>query len=84
MTNAGINENESSISFYPNHANKNLILSSEFNGTIEVINVLGQKIMKIDSKNTLEINISGLKNGKYILNFIGENGLNSFKSFVKF
>ena len=83
-TNAGINENESPISFYPNPANKKLNLSSEFNGTIEVINVLGQKIMKIDSKNALDINISELKNGKYILNFIGENGLNSFKSFVKF
>ncbi|MAO32743.1 MAG: hypothetical protein CL824_04475 [Crocinitomicaceae bacterium] len=83
-SNAGINENESSISFHPNPANKKINLNNEFNGTIEVINVLGQKIMTMDSKNTLEINISELKNGKYILNFIGENGLNSFKSFVKF
>ena len=83
-SNAGINENESSISFHPNPANKKLNLNAEFNGTIEVINILGQKIRTIDSINTLEINISELKNGKYILNFIGENGLNTFKSFVKF
>jgi hypothetical protein len=63
---------------------KKLNLSSEFNGTIEVINLLGKKIMTIDAKNITEINISNLKNGKYMLKFIKENELNSFKSFVKF
>ena len=39
--------------------------------------------MTIDAKNLNKINISSLKNGKYMLNFIKENEQNSFKSFVK-
>ena len=84
VSSAGINETFNEMSFYPNPANKQLHLSSEFNGTIEVINLLGKKIMTIDAKNITEINISNLKNGKYMLKFIKENELNSFKSFVKF
>ncbi|MDG1842433.1 MAG: T9SS type A sorting domain-containing protein [Crocinitomicaceae bacterium] len=84
VSSAGINETTDEISFYPNPSNKQLNLSSEFNGTIEVINLLGKKIMTMDAKNITEINISNLKNGKYMLKFIKENQLNSFKSFVKF
>ena len=83
VSSAGINETSNEISFYPNPSNKQLNLSSEFNGTIEVINLLGKKIMTIDAKNLTEINVSDLKNGKYMLKFIKENELNSFKSFVK-
>jgi len=83
LSNAEVNEINFNISFYPNPANNELTLNSAFNGRIEILNLIGQKVININSKNTHKINISSLKKGKYILNFIDNSGENTLKSFVK-
>ncbi len=73
------------ISLYPNPA-KNMItiMGLENNSTIEVFSVTGAKIMRYDnvSGGSLEMDVSNLVNGLYIININTENVVVCKKAFI--
>ena len=83
---AGIESMEelaSSIELYPNPANGILHISTEKLSTdkiseINLINMLGQKIASIPMQHissSMDIDISSIPNGNYILQLSGKNGI---------
>jgi hypothetical protein len=83
-SNTGIQEIENSIFLYPNPSSDILYFDEKLEGTINVYNILGEILISKEIKDNQNfINISDLKNGKYILQY--RNSLNKVitKSFVK-
>jgi len=73
----GINDNDNNVSIYPNPANNviNVNASSNIN-TVEVFNMMGQKVAAFDANNTTaNINVSALANGIYTMRITTENGV---------
>jgi polyhydroxybutyrate depolymerase len=83
---AGIDEQStpiSGISVYPNPANDLLILETSEGATLEMFNLQGQSLIKIETKAGKEqIDISKLPEGMYILNVITGTG-SLVKKFIK-
>ena len=77
----GINDNDNNVSIYPNPANNviNVNASSNIN-TIEVFNMMGQRVAAFDANNTTaNINVSALANGIYTMRITTENGVSNQK-----
>lgn len=77
----GIRDNDNTVSVYPNPANNviNVNASSNIN-TIEVFNMMGQKVAAFDANNTTaNINVSTLANGIYTMRITTENGVSNQK-----
>lgn len=71
------NDNDNNVSIYPNPANNviNVNASSNIN-TVEVFNMMGQKVAAFDANNTTaNINVSALANGIYTMRITTENGV---------
>jgi plastocyanin len=82
---------EVSINVYPNPVAETLFLTinnaPESPVTLEIINVLGKKVIDMGGKQTLNndtrrVDVSGLPRGIYFLNIVGDNRLRSIR-FVK-
>ncbi len=91
--NTGINEmcNSLNTSVYPNPATDYLIIEnpqeevgsgSKQDAVIEIANIQGQLIKTLTVKGKINIDVSALPRGVYILNVKTENGI-SVKKFVK-
>lgn len=65
---------ENSFQIYPNPTNSIVILTEiEKESTIEVFNVLGEKVISTQSQNTsVELNLSELENGIYFIQIISD------------
>jgi len=75
------NDNDNNVSIYPNPANNviNVNASSNIN-TVEVFNMMGQKVAAFDANNTTaNINVSALANGIYTMRITTENGVSNQK-----
>ena len=63
-----VNENEASISLFPNPANDFVTLKGETLGTVRVYNALGQKMDEFEANGSeLRINTTGYENGVYFV-----------------
>lgn len=63
-----VNENEASISLFPNPANDFVTLKGEDLGTVRVYNTLGQKMDEFEANGSeLRINTTGYNNGIYFV-----------------
>jgi len=63
-----VNENEASISLFPNPANDFVTLKGESLGTVCVYNTLGQKMDEFEANGSeLRINTAGYVNGLYVV-----------------
>ena len=63
-----VNENEASMTLFPNPANDFVTLSGEALGTVRVYNALGQKVDEFEANcNELRINTVGYENGVYFV-----------------
>ncbi len=63
-----VNENEASITLFPNPANDFVTLKGESLGTVRVYNMLGQKMDEFEANGTeLRINTAGYENGVYFV-----------------
>ena len=63
-----LDENEASVTLYPNPANDFVTLKGENLGTIRVYNALGQKVDEFEAnKNELRISTTGYENGLYVV-----------------
>ena len=82
--NTGIIEDENLVSIYPNPSSDKLNVNGFSNGTYEAFNILGEKVMSGKfSHITSDLDISTLKNGKYILTLTDNNNKTTVLSFVK-
>ncbi len=74
---AGIADNTAEkISLYPNPTNGIMHITNAKDASVEVWNILGQRVIQKHIIRNDEINISGLKNGNYIVKIITEKGTN--------
>ena len=82
--NTGIIEDLNQVSIYPNPSSDKLYINGLSNGTYEAFNILGEKVMSGKfSHITSDLDISTLKNGKYILTITDNNNKTTVLSFVK-
>lgn len=75
-----------SVSIYPNPATVLLTVKSENTiNTIEIFNVIGQKVNNINNINTSShsVNIESLANGVYLISVENADGTRSLSKFVK-
>ena len=78
-----INANESSIIFYPNPAGNYLTIESKQKASIEILNIEGQIIKRINANDkAITIDISSLASGMYFIKAKMESGL-VVKKFIK-
>lgn len=77
-----INNQQESISFYPNPVNNLLTIDllSRDNLEVEILNLLGESILKV--KNLNKIDVSALKNGVYFLKLFKGNNF-YIRKFIK-
>ena len=75
--NTGVNEHESNVSIFPNPANNVINVNAASNiNTVEVFNMMGQKVAAFDANNTsAQINTTALSNGMYMMRVTTENGV---------
>ena len=63
-----VDENEASVTLYPNPANDFVTLSGENLGTVRVFNVMGQRVEEFEANGSeLRINTTGYDNGVYFV-----------------
>ena len=69
--------NESRIKIFPNPSDRKLIIKDldEQNGRIELFNPSGQKVLEKEYKKGIEIDVSFLPSGLYLINIKNEKGL---------
>jgi hypothetical protein len=80
-------EQQSTIKLYPNPSNSVLHIQTQninSNGTIEVYNLLGKKVLsqQLNSSETSQINVSNWDDGLYLIKISSENGEDT-KRFIK-
>ncbi|MEN8137087.1 MAG: T9SS type A sorting domain-containing protein [Bacteroidota bacterium] len=64
----------SSIKIYPNPATSSVSVSAEKFDTVEVLNALGQSVLKLEGGKDIKVNTAGFKAGIYIVKFSNNNG----------
>jgi len=62
-----VDENEASITLFPNPANDFVTLKGEDLGMVRVYNALGQKVDEFEATGELNINTAGYGNGVYVV-----------------
>ena len=77
----GIDNHDNNVSLYPNPANNVLNVNASSNiNTVEVFNMMGQRVAVIDANDTnVQINTTGLSNGMYMMRINTENGVSNQK-----
>lgn len=77
----GINDNDNNVNLYPNPANNVINVNAASNiNTIEVFNMMGQRVAVIDANDTnVQINTTALSNGMYLMRITTENGVSNQK-----
>ena len=72
---------EDNVSIYPNPANNVINVNAASNiNTVEVFNMMGQKVAVIDANDTnVQINTTALSNGMYMMRITTENGVSNQK-----
>lgn len=86
-TSLATRDGEISMSVFPNPTKGNITIqtSALFNGEISIVNALGQIIItkKVDSKNTIDVDLSEQANGIYILKLRTQNGAEKTMKLIK-
>ncbi len=79
-----IDFNNSIGEFFPNPANQSINFTSNLEGHLEIVDVLGNLVRKIDlsKRGTKEINVSELNNGVYFGKFFEAKNLVEIKKLV--
>ena len=63
-----MDENEASVTLFPNPANDFVTLKGESLGTVRVYNVIGQKVEEFEANDSeLRINTTSYENGVYVV-----------------
>jgi hypothetical protein len=78
-------ENTALFTLYPNPADDNITILSEYEGLISIYTNLGQRMVdRIKyNKEKLAIDISNFEQGVYILHFKADSGAMNTQKFIK-
>ncbi|MFK5981971.1 MAG: spondin domain-containing protein [Flavobacteriaceae bacterium] len=85
----GNNDNQlpESIAIYPNPTSNFITISTKENSfsAIEIYNILGKEVLKVNTSNInqIEINLSDLSSGIYLIKIIDSKGTSTLKKLVK-
>ena len=81
-----VNENqEASVSIYPNPAREQVSFLLEDNAQVSVFDMTGRKVNEMNAEaGQLQLNVNELENGVYFLNVRYANGTTAVTKFVKF
>jgi hypothetical protein len=80
-----VNKSANNISIYPNPVNNNLTVAGlAGKSTIKITNTMGQKVLEQNtSANSLNLDVTGLKSGTYILSITDDADRVAIKKFIK-
>lgn len=85
MTVSGVGLDEATkdiVQIYPNPANQTIIIENTLGATIRILDLAGKQVMTIENNMELQLNITDLKNGLYIVQ-VEKDGNSSTGRFVK-
>ena len=79
----GIAENGSSYEIYPNPTNGNITVSGANINMVEVYNLCGQKVASVNGSQNVNVDMSSLNSGVYMVKVIENNGNSTVNKVVK-
>ena len=79
----GVEENSSSHEIYPNPTNGNIMVSGANINQVEVYNLCGQKVLSVNGEQNVNVDMSTLESGVYMVKVIDNNGNATVNKVVK-
>ena len=79
----GISVNSSSYEIYPNPTNGNITVSGANINMVEVYNLCGQKVLTVNGSQNVNVDMSSLNSGVYMVKVIEVNGNSTVNKVVK-
>lgn len=79
----GVAENGSSYEIYPNPTNGNITVSGANINEVEVYNLCGQKVLTVNGSQNVNVDMSALESGVYMVKVIEVNGNSTVNKVVK-
>lgn len=79
----GVAENSSSYEIYPNPTNGNITVSGANINMVEVYNLCGQKVLTVNGSQNVNVDMSALESGVYMVKVIEVNGNSTVNKVVK-
>lgn len=79
----GMEEAGSSYEIYPNPTNGNIMVSGENINMVEVYNLCGQKVVSVNGSQNVNVDMSSLESGVYMVKVIEVNGNSTVNKIVK-
>lgn len=78
-----VEENSSSYEIYPNPTDGNIVVRGGNINTVEVYNLCGQKVASVNGSQNVNVNMSALESGVYMVKVIEVNGNSTVNKVVK-
>ena len=79
----GVAENSSSYEIYPNPTNGNIMVSGANINQVEVYNLCGQKVLSVNGSQNVNVDMSNLTSGIYMVKVVDNNGNETVNKVVK-
>ena len=79
----GIGENTNSYEIYPNPTNGNIVVKGSNINEVEVYNLCGQKVLTVNGSQNVNVNMSSLTSGVYMVKIVDNNGNATVNKVVK-
>ncbi len=79
----GIDENSNSYEIYPNPTNGNIVVKGNNINEVEVYNLCGQKVLTVNGKQNVNVDMSSLTSGVYMVKVVDGNGNATVNKVVK-
>lgn len=80
---SGIDENSNSYEIYPNPTNGNIVVKGNNINEVEVYNLCGQKVLTVNGKQNVNVDMSSLTSGVYMVKVVDGNGNATVNKVVK-
>ena len=79
----GVEENSNNYEIYPNPTNGNIMVSGANINQVEVYNLCGQKVLSVNGSQNVNVDMSNLTSGVYMVKVIDNNGKETVNKVVK-
>ena len=79
----GVEENSCRYEIYPNPTNGNILVSGANINQVEVYNLCGQKVLSVNGEQNVNVDMSTLESGVYMVKVVDNNGKETVNKVVK-
>ncbi len=79
----GVDENSSSYEIYPNPTNGGIMVKGDNIKAVEVYNLCSQKVLTVNGSQNVNVDMSALTSGVYMVKVIDNNGVSTVNKVVK-